>query len=553
MPAPLVQATLVAQHLRIERGIRTVLADVSCTVGPGTRLGVVGPNGAGKSTLLQALAGLIPPDGGRVDRLPARATVGLLAQEPERKVGETGRQELARRTGALAADQELEAAAAGLAAGGEAAMDRYADALEAWTALGLDSLEARTVSVLADLGLSDAVLDLPTTGLSGGQAARLSLAGVLLGRFDVLLLDEPTNDLDFDGLARLEAFVAERRGATVLVSHDRSFLDATVTSVLEIDPHDGTGHLYEGGWTAYREERAIARQHAEEAHDLYRQRRSDLASRARQEREWATSAVRREKTAPSDGDKAQRGFRVNRTEKLAQRARRTERAIDRLEEVEKPFEAWELHFSIELAERSGAVVARLEDAVMQRGDFRLGPVDLELSWAERLLLTGANGSGKTTLLQGLLGELALVEGRQTLGPSVVVGRLGQDRSALSGGTLLDAFIGRTGLELAPARSLLAKFGLGAEHVGRDAASCSPGERTRAELATFQARGVNLLVLDEPTNHLDLEAIEQIEQALSSYAGTLLLVSHDRRLLEAVTVDRVVEVESLPAGRVASSR
>jgi ATPase subunit of ABC transporter with duplicated ATPase domains len=186
---------------------------------------------------------------------------------------------------------------------------------------------------------------------------------------------------------------------------------------------------------------------------------------------------------------------------------------------------------------------RLEHAVIERGDFRLGPVDLEIGWGERLAIVGPNGSGKTSLLLALLGRLPVVEGQRRIGPGVVVGELEQGRGAFAGETtLLDAFTAETGLIVSEARSLLAKFGLGAEHVVRAGTSLSPGERTRAGLAVFAARGVNCLVLDEPTNHLDLPAIEQLEQALDGYDGTLLLVTHDRRLLEAVHLTRTVTAD-----------
>jgi ATPase subunit of ABC transporter with duplicated ATPase domains len=178
--------------------------------------------------------------------------------------------------------------------------------------------------------------------------------------------------------------------------------------------------------------------------------------------------------------------------------------------------------------------------VVQRGDFTLGPVELDVHWGDRLAIVGPNGSGKTTLLLALLGRLPLAEGERWFGPSVVVGEMDQARAAFTvEGTLLDAFVTATGLPLAEARSLLAKFGLGASHVTRGAATLSPGERTRAVLARFAAEGVNCLVLDEPTNHLDLEAIEQLESALDSYDGTLLVVTHDRRLLESVVLSRAV--------------
>ncbi len=536
-------ATLVASHVRVERGARRLIDDLSLSVGPGTCLGIVGPNGVGKSTLLEVLAGRRPPDAGRIECIPPSATVGLLTQEAERSTEETGRALLERVTGCAAADAELLAASALLAAGVPGAAGRYAAAWERWSELGVDTFTTRLGALGDELGLDDALLDLPTAALSGGQAARLALAAVLLGRFDVLALDEPTNDLDLAGLETLERTVASRKGATVVVSHDRAFLEATVTAVLEVDEHDGTARLYEGGWAAFIAERATARRHAEDAYARYRTRRADLAARAQREREWASSAVRREKKGPRDADKAQRDFQLNRTERLAQRARRTERAIERLEEVEKPFEGWELRFAIAAAQRAGTSVARLEGAVVERGGFRLGPLDLEITWGERLLITGPNGSGKTTVLRAILGEAPLAAGGRFLGPSVVAGVLAQERRNLEGGTLLAAFQRRTGLEAAPARSLLAKFGLGAAHVPRPTASLSPGERTRAELALFQAMEVNFLVLDEPTNHLDLPAIEQLETALAGYRGTLVLVTHDRRLRDAVATTRALALRA----------
>ena len=246
----------------------------------------------------------------------------------------------------------------------------------------------------------------------------------------------------------------------------------------------------------------------------------------------------REKKHPRDNDKSQRNFRIERTESLAGRARRTERALHSLEVVEKPWEGWDLRFAISEAARSGDVVVRLEEAVVERGDFTLGPFTLDIAWAERIALVGPNGSGKTTLVEALLGRLPLSAGTRRMGPSVVVGELAQDRRVLGDHpTLADAFTAATGLRRDQARSQLAKFGLGADAVLRPSSSLSPGERTRAELAAFAALGVNFLVLDEPTNHLDLPAIEQLESALQDYGGTLLLVSHDRHLLQAVTTTR----------------
>ena len=200
------------------------------------------------------------------------------------------------------------------------------------------------------------------------------------------------------------------------------------------------------------------------------------------------------------------------------------------------------------AARSGDVVARLDGAVVERGTFRLGPLDLEIGWQERIAILGPNGSGKSTLLHLLLGDLPLSEGRRWVGPGVTIGTMDQACAGFAAdAVVLDAFCALTGMDATAARSLLAKFALGADHVGREVGHLSPGERSRAELAALMATGVNCLILDEPTNHLDLAAIEQLEQALESFAGTLLVVSHDRRFLDALRSDRVIELVDAPTG------
>ncbi|MFI1847271.1 ABC-F family ATP-binding cassette domain-containing protein [Streptomyces sp. NPDC020480] len=535
-------ATLVAKDLAAGHGDRTLFSGLDLVVAPGEVIGLVGVNGAGKSTLLRLLAGLTDPEQGAVRLSPPHATVGHLPQEPERRPGETVRGFLARRTGVAAAQTALDTATQELVDGAPGADDAYAIALERWLALGAADLDERADEVAASLGL-DISLDRPMTALSGGQAARAGLASLLLSRYDVFLLDEPTNDLDLDGLRRLETFVQGLRAGTVLVSHDREFLARTVDKVLELDLAQQQVNLYGGGYTSYLEERETARRHARERYEEYANTRGSLEARARTQRAWMEKGVKNARRKAPDNDKVGRSARVESTEKQAAKARQTDRMIERLETVEEPRKEWELRMEIAAAPRSGAVVATLRGAQVRRGDFHFGPVDLQIDWADRVAVTGANGSGKSTMLAALLGRLPLDEGAAALGPGVVVGEIDQARALFFGGeALLDAF-GAAVPELEPAevRTLLAKFGLKADHVLRPASTLSPGERTRAALALLQARGVNLLVLDEPTNHLDLPAIEQLESALASYTGTLLLVTHDRRMLDAVHTTRRLEV------------
>ena len=535
-------ATLVAKDLSAAHGTRALFSGLDLVIAPGDVVGLVGANGAGKSTLLRLLAGGETPETGTVSLSPPTATVGYLPQEPERRPGETVAGFLGRRTGVAQAQREMDEAAEGLATGAPGADDRYADALDRWLALGGADLDERREEVLADLGLSvsgDALM----TSLSGGQAARAGLAALLVSRYDVFLLDEPTNDLDLDGLARLERFVTELRSPAVVVSHDREFLARTVDRVVELDLAQQLVRVVGGGYEAFLAEREVQRRHAREAYDDFADTKAGLEARARMQRGWMAQGVRNA-VRKGDPDKNIRAKMREGSEKQAAKAKQTERMIERLDVVEEPRKEWQLQMEIAAAPRSGTVVATTREAVVRRGGFTLGPVTLQLDFGDRVAVTGPNGAGKSTLLHLLLGRVTPDSGSTALGSGVQVGEVDQARGLFLGEQTLARAFSDAVPEWpdAEVRTLLAKFGLGAHHVARTAASLSPGERTRAALALLQARGVNLLVLDEPTNHLDLPAIEQLEQALASYGGTLLLVSHDRRLLEAVHVTRRFAVE-----------
>ncbi|MBB2943818.1 ATPase subunit of ABC transporter with duplicated ATPase domains [Actinoplanes lutulentus] len=531
-------ATMIARELAAGHGDRTLFAGLDLVVAPGDVIGLVGVNGAGKTTLLRTLAGLIPTESGSVSLSPPTANVGYLPQERERRAGETVLAFLGRRTGVTAAQEEMDAAALLLADSADGADDRYAAALERWLDLGGADLDERAAALDMDLDL-----DASMTSLSGGQAARAGLASLLLSRYDIYLLDEPTNDLDLAGLAQIEAFVDGLRAGAVVVSHDREFLMRTVTKVLELDLAQQQVNLFGGGYESYLSERERARRHAREEFEDYSDKKEDLLERARTQRAWMDKGVRNARRKAPDNDKIAKSQRGETSEKQAAKARQTEKMIERLDVVEEPRKEWELRMEIAVAPRAGAVVGTLRDAVVSHGSFVLGPVTLQIDWADRVAITGANGAGKSTLLAALLGRVPLQSGSQHLGPGVVVGEVDQARGLFLSETPLMRAFGEVVPTWSDAdvRTLLAKFGLRSAHVMRPAATLSPGERTRAALALLQARGVNLLVLDEPTNHLDLPAIEQLESALESFTGTLLLVTHDRRMLSAVSTNRHLEV------------
>jgi ATPase subunit of ABC transporter with duplicated ATPase domains len=494
--------TLAANDISIHRGADAILERVSLAVTPGSRIGVVGPNGRGKTTLLRALAGLEELDAGSVSRNPPSLAVGYLPQERDVNPGERVLGYFARRSA-----EEV-----------------------------TDEFQARVSAALRRVGL-DVPLDRSVSELSGGQKSRAALASILLSRFDVYLLDEPTNDLDFAGLELLERFVSEVDGGVVVVSHDRAFLDSTVNRIVELESGTQRVHHYAGGWSEFEAARERARAEHERAFAQWSEERARFGELHRDRREEARAA----------------GKQANRrgTHALMSKTRAAARRIEWLERdrVEKPWQPWELKLDLAPTGRSGDLVVALDDAVVERGSFRLGPIDLDIGWGERISIAGPNGSGKTTLIDALLGRLPLAGGTRRVGPSVVFSQIGQARSLFaSDQPLIRSFCAQSSLREGDARTLLAKFDLYAEHVLRPAGSLSPGERTRAELALQAARGPGCLVLDEPTNHLDLPAVEELERALSVFDGTLLLVTHDRRFLERVGVTRVFELSPAAPAR-----
>ncbi|RWZ83293.1 ABC-F family ATP-binding cassette domain-containing protein [Glutamicibacter sp. HZAU] len=535
-------ATLVAKDLAGGHAHRTLFSNLNFTAAPGDVYGVVGANGAGKSTLLSLLAGSATPQAGTVSTAPDSAFIGWMPQEHDRIPGETIAAYLARRTGCAAATATMETTAEELGSGKPGADDAYSAAFDHWMASGAMDLEDRIPEVLAKLGFTLPV-DTEMTALSGGQVARVALAALLLSRFDVVLLDEPTNDLDLEGLEHLEDFIKSLRAPVILVSHDREFLARCTTGIIELDLAQNQVATYEGGYDAYLAERAIKRTHAREAYEQFESQKADLVSRARTQREWSSQGVRNAMRKAPDNDKIRRRANTESSEKQAAKVRQMESRIARLEEVAEPRKEWVLQFSIASAPRGSSVMCTLNEASVSHGDYTFGPVSVQVNAGDRIGITGPNGAGKSTLLNLLLGKLAPHSGSASLGSSVSIGEIDQARSQLSGDLPLgEAFEQKVPeYSAAEVRTLLAKFGLKADQSSALVDSLSPGERTRASMALLQARGVNLLVLDEPTNHLDVPAIEQLEEALEAYTGALLLVTHDRRLLENVRLSAHWEV------------
>ncbi|MEU4174009.1 ribosomal protection-like ABC-F family protein [Streptomyces sp. NPDC026589] len=500
---------------------RPVLDSVSCSLAHGERTGIVGENGSGKTTLLRLLAGRVSPDRGRVI-LRADGGVGYLAQDEALPADLTAQQVIDRALGDLRAiEARMRRLEAAMADGDTSALDAYGEAVSAFELRGGYDADARLERALHGLGLRQVDRASTLGALSGGERARLRLAAVLAAAPEVLLLDEPTNHLDEAALSWLEEHLRGRRGTTVTVSHDRRFLEHVATSLLEVDGDRHGVVRYGNGYTGYLAERAAARQRWGRHHDRWREE---------VDRTRASAAVTARRVAPGrpmkDGDKLsynQAGARVQQS--LAGRVRNAEERLNRLLADPVPAPPEPLSFSPVL--RAGQLSGTVLDASGVRVAGRLDPIDLTVRAGEHLLITGDNGAGKTTLLRVLAGDLTPDRGNV-----VRRGRIGflpQDPAPGSAHeSLLAAYArGLTGEADEHAERLLALGLFDRDRLSVPVARLSTGQRQRLALARLVSRPADVLLLDEPTNHLSPAVAEELERALAGFAGTVVLVSHDR--------------------------
>jgi ATPase subunit of ABC transporter with duplicated ATPase domains len=528
---------LDAQGVTWSFGARTVLDAVELQVHDGDRIALVGRNGSGKSTLLRILSGEVAADGGTVARHGTVAYLPQLVTTPAL----SAREAIFARIGVAGATAEVERHLAALEGGDLGAIDAHAAALDRWLALGGEDADARLAAAAAELGLAPELLDRPLSSLSGGQASRAGLAAVRVARSDVLLLDEPTNHLDADGLARLRTLLNEHVGAVVLVSHDRTLLADFADTIVELD--EGSATRYSGGWETFQRERADARARASREYEQAVAERDRLTAVDREiRRRAAASASRVDSRRSPDGDKHAKEYVRSRADGMRHRAARLATRREQVEVPDKPIEPARLALELSAAERRGGAALFLEGAELRRGDWRLGPLDLTVSYGDRLRLAGPNGAGKSTVLAALEGTLPLTAGRRRVAPGAVVATLGQDREAMDGEHTATAVMrAATGLDETEARTALAAFALTAEEVERPASTLSPGERTRAELALAAHRRATCLLLDEPTNHLDIESLEVLEAAVADWPGALVVATHDAAFAAALRLDLEVEL------------
>jgi ATP-binding cassette subfamily F protein 3 len=509
-------AVLIASSLDKDIAGAPLFRGVSLKLERGDRLTLSGPNGAGKTTLLRVLAGETAPDGGELV-LQKGARAALHDQRPPRERGLSLRDYVLSGCGELVAlERELERLERRMADGDEAVFGAYARAQAGLEHAGGYRWRDRAMSFVRGLGFGEDDLGRGLDGFSGGELTRASLARALATGPDLLLLDEPTNHLDVESLEWLEQTLIGLDAAIVLVAHDRWFLEAVGTAVLELQ--GGRSRYFPGSWHAWRRERAAR----------------ELALGRAVERQRA-EIVRLERFV----ERFRAGTRARQAQSRAKRLARMER-IDR-----GSADGRALEFSFKAPERSGRVVFELEGARVEvPGRTLLEDVELWLERGEHVSLVGPNGSGKTTLIEVLADRRELAAGRGRRGHNVKLGYLSQhadELEARAARTVLETVQGQTGLTPNRARALLGRFLFGGEEAEKPLDGLSGGERRRLSLAILVQSGANVLILDEPTNHLDLDSREALEDALRAFEGALLLVSHDRALLDAVGT-RTIAIE-----------
>jgi len=551
---------LQVNHISKAYGDDVILEDVSFVLNPGERMGLVGPNGCGKTTLLRIIVGQEQPDRGTVHTSPADVSVGYLAQalefEPGATVGDVMRQAV---EGLHEAERQVETLAQrmSVAAGDDELarlMDEYADALARFEAAGGYGVSHQVDAVLAGLGLDAVDQATPVAILSGGQKTRLGLARLLQTRPQLLLLDEPTNHLDIEALEWLEEFLAGYDGGVLIVSHDRTLLDRTVRTILELDPLTHTVAAYPGNYSEYwqAKERELEKQWA-----AYKDQQDRFARLEQEIRGLSGHAQRIERgTLHYHYRKIAKGL----ARRSVVQQRRLERMLESEERVEKPTRTWEMKLAFEGTPPSGKDVLLLEDlALGYDGQPLFSGVDLTLRQGERVALVGPNGSGKTTLLRSIVGQVVPLAGRIRLGAGVVVGYYSQEQEGLDGASTPFEEIRRVApLGETEVRRFLHYFLFGGDDVFVPVEGLSFGERARLALAKLVAAGCNLLLLDEPINHLDIPSRERFEQGLAAFEGTVLAVVHDRYFIERFatglwsvergTVRRYIDLEDLRRGR-----
>lgn len=520
-----------AKKLEKSYGSLNVLSDISFSLGRGQKVALVGNNGTGKTTLLKILAGLEELDAGELE-IARDSSTGYLPQDTILIGDETIFEYLRKISGIDSIEKEIKELSEHL--DNPKMLKRYSEVNEKYEHLGGYAFTHRVEVMLSGFGLDVVGPHHKLSNLSSGQKSKIALLGILLKGVDLLLLDEPTNNLDLPALIWLENFLRKTEATCIVVSHDRRFLDRVVRKIFELDWYTHSLTITNGAYSNYLEtvSKRISRQ--KEDYRIQQEEIERLSDSARQKR---ADADRGSRWVGTDNDKFLRGFKRDRAGGSSRIAKTIEKRIEQMDKVLKPMERDPFEIKIETGDNLGTLNIRLVDVVAGYPHFNIGPVSFEVQYGDRIGILGLNGSGKSTLLKIITGQLSPISGQVQIGSGVKIGNMMQEHETLPRDQkLLDFLIERAGFNQQESYAKLTRFGFDERQVKLPISTLSPGGRARLLLAFFSAQSVNTLVLDEPTNHLDIEALEALEETLSIYKGTLVLVSHDRYFIEKASLD-----------------
>lgn len=535
---------LEVKHISKSFSGKTVLSNITFTVDYGEKAGLIGSNGVGKSTLLKIIAGQVHQDSGEVN-VSSKESIGYFKQEFE--ITEENQSVVAFVKSYVGIDklEERLKILQDQLDGDESKIEEFCAVQEEYVNLDGYNFDFKLDNILNGLNIMSSVRNKKIRELSGGQKGKIILAAVLLKGAELLLLDEPTNNLDINSIEWLEGYLKSVNVPCLIVSHDRRFLNVVTTKTFEINFFDKTLTSYPGNYAQYREFKNVEEEKQIVLYEAQQEKMGELRDSIRQKKDWASKG---RKQGVKDNDKYTRGYERDRSSGLASKAKKIEKQIEKLDIVERPRIKEKLKININFSKIKGSTLVYAENLICgYPNGFQTSPINIEVKFGEKIIIIGENSSGKSTLIKTMFSGLEKLGGTLEIGTGLNVGYISQDTKIdtdldLEQFVMSSIDISKIG-DKSKIYTTLAQFNFSYDERHKKYSILSPGERTRVRLAVFSLLDINTLVFDEPTNHLDIEALESLEEVITSFEGTVIAISHDREFISRVHPDRIYKMEN----------